>query len=321
MGRVARFKKIRACDPYSKENRGRIALERVGVWGLGDSGRRAKKRSLTSQRLRARRIKGRKNGRGDDDAAMGGFDLPPRDEEDEFDTATMTVKKKRKPLTLDDVEAAGGRIDSAKALREAQKEEKRIHRLLKIDEQVLGPKKSAVDVPEKMPGESKNAYRKRVQAETRQIIKDTKQSYRNPQKKEKKKEFLKNKKKSKKKGQQQSTSAGGDDDDGSPTNETGDDDDVLVTAEQAVAARALDVPRFGEQAQRPPEFKSVPRGAANKKTDDQQKPKASAKRKRTSATMDDQEVQAEQQAMELMRRKVQAQYAMIRKKRRGQFHL
>ena len=37
--------------------------------------------------------------------------------------------------------------------------------------------------------------------------------------------------------------------------------------------------------------------------------------------MDDEEVLAEQEAMELMRRKVQAQYALVRQKRRGQFHL
>eukprot|EP00977_Amphora_coffeiformis_P001094 scaffold227_cov165-Amphora_coffeaeformis.AAC.7 len=296
MGRVARFKKLKACDPYSNRNRGQLLGERV--WGLTDSGRKAKKRSLVAQKMQAQKQKRRKGEKKVDD----GFDLPPT-EEDEFDSTTFEVQKKTKPLSLDDVE---GRTLSQ---REAEIEEKRINKMLKIDAQVE-PKKQPVAVPEKMPGEGKNAYRKRVQAETRQIIKDSKQSKRNPHKKQKKKEFLSNKKLKKKGGAVLANAS----------DEPYDDsDDDLVTAEKTVAARALMAPRFGEQAERPPEFKSLPRGAPKKNAASSAQHEGNKGKKRKS--MDDEEVLAEQQAMELMRRKVQAQYALVRQKRRGQFHL
>lgn len=297
MGRVARFKKVRACDPYSRENRGRLVLDRVGVWGLGDSGRKAKKRSLVAQKYQTMKRKRRKdNARSDD-----GFDLPPN-EEDEFDSNTLQVQKKTKPLSMEDV------AKTKQSEREIKKEESRINKLLKIDAQVE-PKKGPVAVPEKMPGESKNAYRKRVKAEVSMIIREEKkQSTRNPAKKEKKKEFLKNKKLKKKGGaaaahQYNSTDPSG-------YNES---DDDLVTAERAVQARHA-APKFGEQAERPPEFKLLPRGATKKS--DEGRP-SSKKRK----AMADEDVLAEQEAMELMRRKVQAQYALVRQKRRRQFHL
>lgn len=287
MGRVARFKKIRACDPYSRENKGRVVLDRVGVWGLGNNGRKPKKRSLVAQRLQARKLK-RRNGMKRDDE---GFDLPPQDEDD-FDTGTFVVQKKTKPLSLEDVEAAVVQ----QSPREAKKEESRINKLLKIDAQV-------VPVPEKLPGESKGAYRKRVHAETRQIINETKQSKRSGKKKEKKKEFLRNKK-LKKRGLV-SVSGDGNEDNGS------DYDDLDKNA-----GPSFDAPKFGEQAERPPEFRALPRGAAKKQPDPR---KTASTKKRKS--MDDDDVAAEQQAMQAMRKKVQAQYALVRQKRRGEFHL
>lgn len=266
------------------------------VWGMTDSGRKVKKRSWVAQKLQAMKQKRRKSDSRPDD----GFDLPPT-EGDEFDTSSLRVQKKTKPLTLEDVE--GRKLSQ----REAEIEEKRINKMLKLDAQ----KKQPVDVPEKMPGESKNAYRKRVQAETRQIIKDTKQSKRNPQKKQKKKEFL-NKKKLKKKG---GTALPGKDSD----EQDDESDDDLVTAERAVEARALMTPKFGEQAERPPELKLRPRGAVKSTTSSSGQQPGNNNKKRKS--MDDDDVLAEQKAMEMMRRKVQAQYALVRQKRRGQFHL
>ena len=35
MGRVAKYKKVKSFDPYSKKNRGNVDLGQVGVWGLG----------------------------------------------------------------------------------------------------------------------------------------------------------------------------------------------------------------------------------------------------------------------------------------------
>lgn len=294
MGRVARFKKIKACDPYSRENRGRVVLDRVGVWGLGDSGRKTKKRSLVAQKFQAMKQKRRKGNPRDGD----GFDLPPT-EGDDFDTNTFVVQKTKKPLTLDDVTPA------TMSKKEVEKEEKRINKLLKIEQQVE-PKKGPVAAPDRLPGESRNAYLKRVKVETRQIISEVKQSKRSTKKKQKKKEFLNNKK-MKKKGGATATNRDTNDED---YNES---DDELVTVDHAT--RAANTPAFGEQAERPPEFKLLPRGASKKDKDT----KSSGGKKRKS--MDDEDVLAEQQAMELMRRKVQAQYALVRQKRRGQFHL
>lgn len=299
MGRVARFKKIRSCDPYSRENRGRVALDRVGVWGLGDSGRKAKKKSLVAQKYQAMKSKRR----GKDYASNDDFDLPPNDQEDEFDSTTFVVQKKTKPLSFADLET------TKQSEHEIKKEESRINKLLKIDAQVE-PKKGPVAVPGKMPGESKNAYRKRVKTEITLMTKESKQqSKQSLRKKEKKKEFFKNKK-LKKKGTTSTVPRDVDSNDLSG-NES---DDDLVTAEKAVRARTLDAPKFGEQAERPPDFKLLPRGATKRKDANKQNSK---KRK----AMDDEDVQVEQETMELMRRKVQAQYALVRQKRRGQFHL
>jgi hypothetical protein len=297
MGRVARFKKIRACDPYSRENRGRIALDRVGVWGLSDSGRKPKKRSLVAQKMQAAKRKRRK-GQGGASGMEEGFDLPPN-EEDEFDSTTFVVQKKTKPLSLDDVEAEV----KTQTPKEAEKEEKRINKLLKIDAQVETKTKKA-NVPEKMPGESKGAYRKRVHAETRQLMNEARKSKASGKKKEKQKEFFKNKK-LKKKGL---VAAGHD-------NEDVDDSD----GDDIIRERVKDTPKFGEVAERPPEFRALPRGAA-KKDSVSDRGKFQPKSKKRKA-MDSEDVAKEQQAMEIMRRKVQAQYALVRQKRRGEFHL
>ena len=59
MGRVAKYKKVKSFDPYSKKNGGNVDLSKVGVWGLGDNGRKAKKRSRRAEVLR--RNKKRRN--------------------------------------------------------------------------------------------------------------------------------------------------------------------------------------------------------------------------------------------------------------------
>lgn len=292
MGRVARFKKIRACDPYSRENRGRIAFDRVGVWGLSDSGRKPKKRSLVAQKMQAVKRKRRKGQSGVDE----GFDLPPN-EEDEFDSTTFVVQKKTKPLSMDDVEAEAKK----QTPREAEKEEKRINKLLKIDAQIETKTKN-VSVPEKMPGETKGAYRKRVHTETRQLLKESNKSKLSGKKKEKQKEFFKNKK-LKKKGL------------AAPVHNYKDGDDFSL--DDTTTPRVVDNPIFGEVAERPPEFRALPRGAAKK---DPGSSKSAAPAKKRKA-MDSKDVDKEQQTMEMMRRKVQAQYALVRQKRRGEFHL
>jgi hypothetical protein len=289
----------------------------VGVWGLGALGRKPKKRSLKAQKLVAQKLKFRKEGgKTASNSGGGGFDMPPDEDEDDFDVATMVVQKRKRPPTLEDLPAPAPGAD-AKAQRQAEREERKINKMLKLDaaSQEARAIKAATAVPvvtSRQEGESKNAFRKRVKSETRQMINDSKQVYRNPEKKQRKKDFLNNKK-LKKKGLVPVASAARrrtDED-----NEFMDsDEDDLVTAERDFQARTAEVPRFGEQAERPPEFKQLPRKATAKAT-----PGSAAGGKRKQ--LDDEGVRAEQAAMEIMRKKVQAQYAVIRQKRRGDFHL
>ena len=97
----------------------------------------------------------------------------------------------------------------------------------------------------------------------------------------------------------------------------------LWTGEQAVAerARATQV-HFGEQAERPPVFHQLPRGA--KKSKGNVTTTTTTTGKRPGSTLQrEEDIEAERQAMDLMRRKVQAQYAAIKAKRKqaGDFHL
>mmetsp|Transcript_11945 Transcript_11945/g.28714 ORF Transcript_11945/g.28714 Transcript_11945/m.28714 type:complete len:290 (+) Transcript_11945:72-941(+) len=115
MGRVARYKKVKSCDPYSKRNGGNVDLSTVGIWGMGDNGRRVKKKSMTVQRLKkAKELKRqnklakssniggkKKNKRSALDVMNNekgsGFDLPPDDIQDEFDLNDLvgSVKKQK----------------------------------------------------------------------------------------------------------------------------------------------------------------------------------------------------------------------------------
>lgn len=378
MGRVARYKKVKACDPYSKKNGGNVDLTTVGIWGLGDSGRRQKKKSLTAQRLKAKaqsqknnnnKKRGRPDNHKNDDAANG-FDLPPN-EEDEFDmkdivgsvkrqkvkdvmkddnhnddksaTATSTTKLNQdggSPAAATTAESyhqivtASGAVAS---LPKTDQDESKVARILKLDQQVHAKMEAKrQETQKRMEGESKRAYNKRSKAETRQIIQQTTVK-KNVEKLQKKKEFLKNKKKKKKKGGGGGGGAFGSFQD---SQDDDDDDDIqlmessssslgLMTGERAVAAAKAarvaalreDPVLFGEQAERPPSFKHLPRGAD--KTKQQQHAAAAAVVAAAKKGMSNEEIDAERNAMELMRRKVQAQYAAIKSRRRqnGDFHL
>lgn len=311
MGRVARYKKIKSFDPYSRENGGRIQLDNVGVWGLGDSGRKPKKRSRISEKLRAQKKKRKKGPTQDDDGDL--FDVPPT-AGDDFDLNDLVGSlKKQKPVVL---EADPGPLISSSSARvvttvtESSKVENNDEvmeaKLLKIDKQLR--KESPVVVEERKKGESKGAYNRRVKAETRQLISAQRQGMKNPEKKRRKKEFLNNKKRKKKKGknvgnQHQSHFDGSDD-----------DNDNFVSGDQAKrTSEVRDKPvRFDDQVERPPSFRQLPRGASAKET-----PKSS------SRLTDETDILAEQKAMELIRKRALAQYAAVKQKRRreGDFHL
>jgi hypothetical protein len=302
MGRVARYKKIKS----SLVTKG--PLEDVGIWGLGDNGRKAKKRSRTSEKLRAQRKK-RKTVNEEKDL----FDAPPEDGDD-FDLAdlvgSLKAPKKRpsdEPIhkIIEPKKAAPPTIlmppsstNTPFAETTQDKEEKLFNRQLKLEQQVA--KKEDTSHQGRMEGESKRGYQKRMIKETRQIIKQTRQEEHNPEKRIRKKEFLKNKKQ-KKKGGNKFTA----DTIGARHGQQDSDDDDMISGERAKAAQ----PRFGEQAERPPTFQKLPRGAkvtTNKATMDTNK----------STRMDNQAIEAEQQAMAKLRLQVQAQYAVIRARRK-----
>lgn len=332
MGRVARYKKVKKSlvTKSSGGGGGGDYFDTVGVWGLGDSGRKAKKRSRTSIQLRAKRNKTSHHD------GVQGFDEAPVDE-DEFDLTDLVGSLKREPncnpsmksltpASTDQIlmpplsaitkseptnlpPASSSTVASSKSTIDDDQE-----KLLRKFQKQVEPAKPVVAAESRMAHESKRAYSKRVKLETRQIIQRTNQQAHNPEKRQKKKEFL-NQKKKRGGGKHSGFSDNDQDDD---NNIFSDDDKVassaLLTGEQAVAARARATKvQFGEQAERPPTFAQLPRGATGKK----------APTSRKAAELLKVGKGEQQEEMEVMRRKVQAQYAAIkaRRKQNGDFHL
>jgi len=183
-----------------------------------------------------------------------------------------------------------------------------------------------------------SSFKQRVHEEVKQLIVDSKRdgganSKKNPEKSDRRKEYLKNKKK-KKKGNR---SIDYDDEDNYGNSDSA--ADTFVTGERAVAvmaassstASARNATPIGlnDQVERPPIFNLLPRGAnklSKKKRSDNYNEDGNTgdgngKKKRSS--MNESQIAAEHNAMEVMRRKVQAQYALVKaqRKRDGDFHL
>ena len=107
----------------------------------------------------------------------------------------------------------------------------------------------------------------------------------------------------------------------------GNDDGAFVTGERAVAASAAAAARVGavasglslhDQVERPPTFELLPQGA----TRSARKDGSTRNDGERGAGMDRKNIRAEQMAMDALRAKVQAQYAIIKQKRKraGEFH-
>jgi hypothetical protein len=378
MGRVAKYKKIKAFDPYSKKNGGQVDLSKVGIWGMGADGRKEKKRSRRSEQLRRNKqqqreggttmTKKRKAGEEDDKnnktksvkkVRDGGFDIPPTDK-DEFDMSDLVGSVKRQKIQSNavlfgDVEHDVNHINSNKKstvttatttttttssnnsgslvpVFASDQEERKAARMLRIQQQVDQANKTKVQqAAARQPGESKRAYQKRTTMETRHIIQKTKVEQHNPEKRQKKKEFLTAKKKSGKKNkggtttQNRWTRAGEQDANDDVDDDDDDDDDNNSTDNRATVGDNGTRMVFGEQVERPPVFQHLPRGA---KVKEQQQERyrmiQNIKNRNTNQkTMTDSEIQAECHSMDVLRRKVQAQYAAVKASRRreGDFHL
>lgn len=280
----------------------------TGMWGFGDNGRKPKKRSKTSLALRQKRKRPIPTDNAFDVPPSGGDDFclsdlmkvkkvnPPATEllEEASSSTTAQRMKVTAPTTNEDSDSDDDVTKSEIAL-DPMEEEKRAARILKIEPE----QRKNVPKVERLAGESRKAFQKRVRSETRQLLKNEKLQQRNPEKRQRKKEFLNNKKKRKFKQDHDDDS----DDEIVQRNESL-SNDGFITGEQAVARAAL-----GDQVERPPVFLQLPRGAKAKPI--------------KSKTNKDVSEEAEQIAMENMRRKVQAQYAIVKAKRRkaGDFHL
>ncbi|CAB9505431.1 expressed unknown protein [Seminavis robusta] len=313
MGRTSRYKKIKSCDPFSKTG-GSVgnAKSAAYIWGTGDNGSgKPKRKSKTALRLQQQKMarklrkfkdKGLQQKKRDEwilsSSQQGQMNRPPSDDEDEFDMNDLqgSVRTARLEDTLsskgeESMETLSG---VTRVVNNPLDEMKEAEKLLKQHATTTDQQKQYEGRRE---GESKNAFSKRVKAETRQIIKQQTLDTLNPEKKKRKKEFLNNKKKRKKRKQQQQQQQSFDNDN--------DHDDHDIQREDHIP--------FGHQVERPPTFQSLPRGATTKK-------KAHNNKDNNKNALN---VKAEQANLEQMRLQVQEQYAAIkaRRKRGGDFHL
>ena len=281
MGRVARYKKIKAFDPGAKRKPG--AVDPLY------EGRRGKRRKHGAKQIE--------------------FDLPPQPLDFPVLHKNEKVQKKENDDTTDIVlrNKLGFQVLDLK-------EEANMARMMREDGRSLSKKKKPGNIAsskdknennstkpnhlERQEGESMRAFEKRVKQETAQILRREVQPL-GTKKKEKRKEFLKKKKAQKKnKGSIDIESQAF-----SGRNYTSSDDEAGDNYDEVV---------FGEQAERPPEFKQLPRGAKEK-----------ASSKRNGSLLENDKQIAEQRNLEMLRRKVQAQYEMVKAKRKkaGDFHL
>lgn len=342
MGRVARYKKVKSFD--------RLHSGGEYIWGSNNGRDDKKKRSKTAEKMKERKLKKRKhnNRNADDWNDVDGFDLPPQGKDD-FNLIDFQVKKvKKKQLddelysaptlkTLSKVSTApastitdnkikiGNKTLTCTIPKDDLEERKLIHSLNIDAKSGKGKSEFTNTIQGRKEGESTRAFNKRLKEETKfalaQDFKKKSSSTTNANtdidaygeqigKKEKRKEYMKTKKMRKKKGI--SNFEGNlPDNDEIDTNLAQDDSD-FVTGERAITATTA-LPSFLHQVEEPPSFNLLPRGA---------KKKSKTKANREGG-MNEQKIKAEQDAMEAMRRKVQAQYSMIKSQRRkeGSFHL
>jgi len=313
----------------------------VAVWGLGDNGVRPKKRSRTAERMQQEKMNRKLKllRRINPNATLSSLAATTKANrqsiiQDDFDMKDLTgslskEKPSKESLLLEDANdsilvkntvsmkppsSREADLSSNKQSIIDRKELKEASQLLKTTvTEATAPNAAKKKHLGRQANESKRAYNKRVQAETRQIIKQQKTSESNPEKKRKKKEFLNAKKKHKKKG----THAGSSHAKYNNTNSEDefDSDDHGDSRRQNQQQQQDDV-HFTVQADRPPTFQSLPRGAFQKK-------QQHAGNKKNNGSLTDQEVRQEQDNLERMRLQVQQQYAIIKAKRKraGDFHL
>jgi hypothetical protein len=319
MGRVARYKKVKSVDPFAKA--------RTWTEDVGDKSnvRRVKKRSKTAQKLKDQKNKKRKHAANKNACDDGGFDLPP-DGEDEFDMADLLGSVKRQELKSDDFLRGSNSIldnvttaksiNSSSGEKLASRVEKVDTRGLKSTSQKPQAQKNAKDTGKNAASATKTSYGIEITAHTptREIIaacnKPSNQQLGadgTNSKQAKRKAFFEQKKLKKKNQRSQGYDSEDDDYDNPNSKATSvtKQPKSQHTTHALVARSALD-----DQVERPPIFSALPRGASKKKT-----AAAKGKNKDDSAKAD--MIRKEQQALEAMRQRVMAQYAVLRESRRA----
>mmetsp|Transcript_24075 Transcript_24075/g.29650 ORF Transcript_24075/g.29650 Transcript_24075/m.29650 type:complete len:356 (-) Transcript_24075:2169-3236(-) len=354
MGRVAKYKKIKAFD---RNNSGGEY-----VWGSMDARTlKKKKRSKTAERLHEKKLK-RKQTKNNDRIEDGGFDLPSQ-HKDDFNLSDFKVKKEKRRRLDDDLIVSSRGLTSTLtptqsvleqkpsalitndkvkignnvvtcSIPQNDREERSIAKMLNIDIKtgnVIKQKNSSVAtngrkmIQGRKEGESMRSFNKRLKEETQMALaEDFKKSSRKntnnqpgkeecADKAERRKEFMK-KKKLKKKGASIAYSHQVYDQDIQRDKIKHARNELEIYQEDETEAS---VPSFLDQVEQPPIFNLLPRGAQKKA-----KLKNRGKDDNHCKNMDEKLIKAEQNAMEIMRRKVQAQYALIKAQRRkeGSFH-
>lgn len=328
MGRVSKYKKIKAIDPYSKQNKHHIQKNKSLLLGScreeGELRQKKLEKRIQKQLQRRRSSKAKKSRTGDKSTF---FDLPPDDIEDEFDLSTLTVRRNENTsqnLKTQTREIVGSSshipLQHAKqtfvgeeANRELQQELK-TSRLLKIgsiskQSSYKNEDRTTQKVHGRLEGESMKAFTRRINQETAMILKEslTQQNggvsrlkQMNPMKYEKKIQHL-NKKKEKKRQmatllvKQQRLSM---EHEGASTDET------LITGEYASRQAAS---LLHDQVERPPTFSVLPRGAKLLPSKSNNKDGFLSNVKSSNISKE----------LEQYRARVQAQYALIKERKRS----
>jgi len=227
-----------------------------------------------------------------------------------------------------------------------EEEEWNVTKLLRLEQQDERQQQKQQHAAQgRRDGESKRAYNKRTKLETNLLIKESqmKSGTRNPERRKLKKEFLNNKKKNKKRKTNKFFNYQAD----KEGTDTGTGAAAVAETEartyfgnnqpeeKSFSTYADDYVRFGEQATRPPQFQNIPRGASKSKNanninvrmhhtnhttrrKEEDGGNSATTAKTTTTTMSNAQVQAEHDAMERMKRKIQAQYRAIKVKRQQQ---
>mmetsp|Transcript_47944 Transcript_47944/g.71011 ORF Transcript_47944/g.71011 Transcript_47944/m.71011 type:complete len:321 (+) Transcript_47944:106-1068(+) len=320
MGRVAKYKKIKSCDPFSKQNKSKSRRDDEFCFGFDGTDRIRPQKMAKRDRKKHNRANPTKWKRRKEEIS---YDAPPPQDDDfEIGSLHKVRKDKRK---LDSLEGAieriadvssssGGGTGGGNIPRTAQ-EEKKIARILKLGAGNMKQNPSADNkkaIEGRMEGESMRAFDRRVKDETRMILAKSMQGSggtgmsalknANRERYDKKRIFFEKKKQRKKK------CSGGYEYQNDTAQDEDDNDDTFMTGERAVA-----MSHFGDQVERPPEFKVLPRGAKRKEK----------KLSGGGGLESDENKAAERRQMEKMREKARMQYALMKQKRRkdGDFHL